>query len=151
VLDGTAVALLSVWVKESGMSRSPLLIVDGSLNLMFGVLLLVFPRWLVDVLGIPAAEVAFYASVLGGVLVGIGIALLIECVRRQTRPAGLGLAGAMAINVCVGLTLAGWLVFGRLDIPTRGYAVLWIVVALALGISIVELLQMLAGRPTPAT
>jgi hypothetical protein len=73
---------------------------------------------------------------LGGVLIGIGIALLIE---RSRGRSGLGLAGAISINLCAGLVLAGWLLFGSLDLPLRGQLFLWLLVVLLVGISGVEL------------
>ena len=99
------------------MQETTLLEVDAAVNLALGILLLVFPRSLVEVLGIPDAVSAFYPSVLGAVLFGIGIALLVA----RFRPAlgGLGLGGAIAINVSGGLVLAVWLLAGGLALPTR--------------------------------
>jgi hypothetical protein len=48
----------------------------------------------------------FYPNALGGVLSGIGIALLIEAFREPNGLVGLGLGGAIAINLCDGFTLA---------------------------------------------
>jgi len=42
------------------------------------MLLATFPRSVVDFLGVPRADVAFYPSVLGGVLLGDATALWIE-------------------------------------------------------------------------
>jgi ABC-type Mn2+/Zn2+ transport system permease subunit len=89
------------------MSSPALLTVDATINLALGVLLAVFPARLVSALGIPGADVAFYPSILGAVLFGIGIALFIE---RSGRSSGLGLAGAISINLSAGLALAAWLV-----------------------------------------
>ncbi len=91
-----------------------------------------------EVLGIPDAVSAFYPSVLGAVLFGIGIALLVA----RFRPAlgGLGLGGAIAINVSGGLVLAVWLLAGGLALPTRGYVLLWALVLVLVGISIIEAL-----------
>jgi hypothetical protein len=47
--------------------------------------------------------------------------------------------GAVAINLCGGAVLAGWLVFGELRIPSRGALVLWLLVAVLVGLSVVEL------------
>jgi len=72
------------------------------------------------------------------VLLGIGFALLIERFRpRQMR--GLGLCGAIVINLCGAGALALWLIFGDLDIPTRGYLFLRIIAVLILGLGAVEL------------
>jgi peptidoglycan/LPS O-acetylase OafA/YrhL len=119
------------------MGARPLLFADAVINLLLGVLLVTFPGAVVTALGIPDADEAFYPSVLGGVLFGIGIALLLEW--RGDR-SGLGLAGAMAINVSGGLVLGAWLVLGDLSLPMRGQAVLWGLVLLLLGISAIEFL-----------
>ena len=70
---------------------------------------------------------------------GIGIALTLEWVRPEAGLGGLGLAGAIAINLCGGLVLAAWLLFGSLDMPLRGYLFLWALAILLLAISSVEL------------
>lgn len=124
-------------------SRRALLAADGIINLLLGVALLVFPAKLVAILGVPDAKPAFYASVLGAVLVGIGIALFLELRESRPRLAGLGLGGAVAINMCAGVVLAGWLVFGGLSLPIRGQVFLWILVLVLVGLSGAELLQFL--------
>jgi hypothetical protein len=53
---------------------------------------------------------------------------------------GLGLAGAIAINLCGGLVLLGWLIFGNLNLPLRGNLFLWLIAIILVGISSVELI-----------
>ena len=117
------------------MGSPTLLTVDAVINLALGVLLVLFPARLVSALGIPNAPMAFYPSMLGSVLVGIGIALLIERARGMS---GLGLAGAVSINLSAGLVLAGWLIWGSLSLPIRGQVVLWALVGILVGISSLE-------------
>ncbi len=57
---------------------SRLLIADGVANLVFGVALLVFPRPFFEALGIPWTAHDLYPTILGGVLLGIGLALIKE-------------------------------------------------------------------------
>jgi uncharacterized membrane-anchored protein YitT (DUF2179 family) len=114
-----------------------LLIADSSVNLLLGIFLVVLPRGAVAALGIPMPTPGFYASVLGGVLFGIGLALLLEA-RALTRGTGLGLGGAIIINCCGGLVLVGWLLLGNLTLPVRGSIVLWSLAALLLAISAAE-------------
>jgi hypothetical protein len=121
------------------MRRTTLLAVDAGINLILGVMLVAFPDWLVALLGVPPAPGRFYPSLLGGVLFGIGIALLIERHHRTEKGIGLGLAGAVAINLCGGLVLCGWLIFGNLPLPMRGVLFLWLIVLLLLGLSMAEL------------
>ncbi|MDH3588176.1 MAG: hypothetical protein OEQ74_02105, partial [Gammaproteobacteria bacterium] len=115
--------------------KSVLLIVDAIINLVLGAGLILFPAPIVEWLGIPGAEPAFYPGILGGVLFGIGIALLRE---RHYGTGGLGLWGALSINLCGGLVLAGWLLFGGLVLPLRGLVFLWALVAVLVGISAFE-------------
>jgi hypothetical protein len=116
-----------------------LLRTDAIINLILGVALLVFPSSLVSYLGVPHAHGAFYPNVLGGVLVGIAIALFIEARNTADNARGLGLPGAVAINLCGGTVLAAWLVWGGLELPLRGRVFLWSLVVILVGISSVEL------------
>ena len=125
---------------------------DAGVNLLLGVLLMAFPAAVVEALGIPPAAVAFYPSILGAVLFGIGIALWIG---RSGSASGLGLAGAVSINLCGGVVLALWLTFGKLGLPARGYVFLWCLVVLLIGLSAIELLAQarsdgdISQRPPP--
>ena len=94
------------------MNSKTLLLIDGIINLALGVGLLLFPAVLVDALGIPQAESRFYPNILGAVLFGIGIALLVERFDGKRSMNGLGLAGAIAINLCGGIVLGALLLFG---------------------------------------
>lgn len=114
-----------------------LLFVDAAANLVLGGLLLSFPLGVDRLLGLPVADPAFYPSILGAVLVGIGIALLLA---RAGRP-GLGIDGAIAINLVGAGVLVIWLVAQPPEIPLRGLITLWTVAAIVLGIGAVELFQ----------
>jgi hypothetical protein len=123
------------------MKKRTLLMIDAIINLVLGLLLLVFPAVLVSFLGIPSSANRFYPSILGAVLVGIGVALLQETRNDDSRRAvGLGLAGAVSINLCAGCALAVWLLVGGLNLPYRGAVFLWLLVALLIGISSAELI-----------
>jgi hypothetical protein len=119
-------------------SERLLLLIDAIINLGLGALLMVFPRPLVTALGVPAAESAFYPGILGAVLFGIGIALILQLSRAQ----GLALEGAVSINLCGGIVLGGWLLFGELQLPLRGLAFLWGLVVVLVIISIIEMLSL---------
>jgi len=121
------------------MRSSVLLVVDAVINLALGALLVVFPAEFVSTLGVPGSEVAFYPSILGAVLFGIGIALLIERLRGS---GGLGLLGAISINLSGGVALAAWLIWGSLALPLRGRVVLWTLVLLLVGVSSFELMAL---------
>ena len=130
------------------MKRSALLVIDAAINLTLGLVLLLSRTGLSEALGLPAAKSAFYPSMLGAVLIGIGLALLLERFRGIVRMPGLGLGGAIGINICGGALLIGWLVGGGLSIPMRGTVILWVVAVVVLGVSVVEVTaQLLGAKP----
>ena len=129
------------------MKGTLLLKTDAAINLILGILLMAFPMNLVKALGLPFVYPAFYPSILGAVLFGIGLALLIECYRKSDGLSGLGLAGAIAINLCGGFILAIWLLFGNLNLPLRGQILLWCLVLLLVGLSMIEGLAQVHMRP----
>jgi hypothetical protein len=126
-----------------------ILTVDAAINLVLGLLLLTFSPQVVRLLGVPSAEQSFYPNILGGVLFGIGIALLIECFRGSGSLVGLGLGGAIAINLCGGLVLTAWLILGELSIPTGGRVFLWALAVILVVVSSIELLVHVKGRRQP--
>lgn len=117
--------------------QSILLACDAIINLALGILLLLFPAGIVELLGLPPSDSYFYPTILGGVIFGIGLALGIELF-FYPKLSGLGLAGAITINIPGGLVLLYWLLFTNLDIPLRGTIILWGVDILVLGIGITE-------------
>ena len=121
------------------MNRSSLLFIDGVINLILGILLLTFLSSVVHFLGVPNVENPFYARILGGVLFGIGIALLYESKNKKETTSGLGLLGAITINLCAGMTLAGLLLFGQFQLVLRGRLFLWLMVFILVTISLFEL------------
>jgi hypothetical protein len=133
------------------MNRSTLLKVDAAINLILGALLMAFPAKLIKALGVPMADPSFYPTILGGVLFGIGLALLIECYRKSKRVIGLGLGGAIAINLCGGLVLAAWLLSDKLTLPLRGQIFLWSLVVLLVGISLLEGLSHFRKGKSPSS
>ena len=121
------------------MRPSKILLVDALINLILGGLLAAFPKSIVELLGVPHTDATFYPSILGAMLIGIGLALVIEYLRKPTGPAGLGLYGAIIINLCGALFLVGWLLSGKLEIPLRGHVFLWGLATVLVVVSLVEL------------
>ena len=132
------------------MPRATLLAVDGIGNVALGVILLAEPVRLARWLGIPNVTSGFYPSLFGAVLFGIGLALLLELYRPSSGARGLGLTGALVINFCFGLVLAGWLFFGDLGLPLHGAAILWALVGILVGLSGIELVTELRSEPREA-
>ena len=114
------------------------LIIDAIINYSLGILCILYP-FVAEIIGVPIVENSFYPNILGAVLIGIGIALTIECYRKQGESIGLGLGGAVSINLSVGLVLILWLIFGDLNIPFRGLFFLWSLTVILVGISLIEI------------
>jgi hypothetical protein len=123
-----------------GKKHALLLTIDGIINLALGILLLLFPLGMAELLSLPQSTVNFYPTILGAVIFGIGIALLIERYGHTRNIRGLGLGGAIAINLCGAIALLVWLVSTPLNIPLRWYVILWSIAILVLLIGIIEIL-----------
>ena len=123
--------------------QRPLLLADALVNLLLGALLLFYPQWLVEALGMPVVANTFFPNVLGGVLFGIGLALLLA---YRGGAQGLGLDGAIAINLCGAGVVVGWLVIAPHAIPPRGKITLWIIAVVVIGIGLVELQHRVASK-----
>jgi len=102
--------------------------------------LVLYPQRLVEMLGLPAVSSRFYPSVLGGVLIGIAVALFVA---HRGGTAGLGLDGAIAINICGAGTVVAWLLWVPRDFSVTGRATLWVVAVLVLGTGFIELVHRL--------
>lgn len=123
------------------MSKKITLSIDAFINLILGILLLAYSLPLVEFLGVPYTQNYFYPNILGAIFIGIAIALIVEAYRKKSEGfIGLGLFGAISINLCGGIVLFLWLVLGDLGLPLKGYIFLWTLDIILLVISIVELL-----------
>ena len=132
------------------MRRKISLLTDAGLNFILAVLLLCFSPELADFLGVPSVQNNFYPNILGAVFLGITIALVIEAYRDTTdgRKTGLGLAGAVSINICGGIVLLYWLLLGNMELPLKGKIFLWTLDLLLLLVSTMEVISILkpAGK-----
>lgn len=117
-----------------------LLLIDGIVNLLVGILLLLFPFGMAQLLGIPLPNTNFYPTILGAVIFGIGIALLLEAYGEPQGIHGLGLAGAIVINFCGAGVLTIWLISAPLNLPLKGYIILWTIAIVVLTIGFLELI-----------
>ena len=126
---------------------SILIAVDSVVNVLLGLLLLIFPPSLVQWLGLPLPSSAFYVRILGAVILGIGVALAIEFRREPSSSwVGLGTGGAVAINLFGGGALVAYLASGDLSLSTEGTIVLWILAVVVVGLGLVELVAKLHSR-----
>jgi hypothetical protein len=121
------------------MNRKSIFLIDAIINFVLAFLLGIYPKDVIGFLGLPVVSNPFYASILGGVFFGIGIALLISRSEKNKSADGLGLRGAMVINLSGGFVLALWLMFGSLDVPIHGKIVMWSLVGILFVLSAVEL------------
>jgi len=124
-----------------------ILIVDAVINFVLGVLLLLFTPTIATWLGVPQSSTSFYPNLLGAIFIGITIALVISATAAGSNSStGLGLMGAISINLCGGSVLALWLIFGNMRLPTRGFVFLWVLVAILIVVSLAELIHFGHGR-----
>lgn len=98
--------------------KNRLLTVEVIINLALGILLLFFA--MTKALDLPKVEANFYINMLGAVSFGIGIVLLLGRFSDQLHVRGLGIAGAIAINLFGVGMLITWLMFGNLNLSTGG-------------------------------
>jgi hypothetical protein len=117
-----------------------LLFLDGIINLVLGVLLLLAPFGMASFLGVPEPVSFLYPGVLGGVLLGIGISLILETGGGSKNIHGLGMGGAIVINFCGAGTLLGWLLMTSIDLPIRGLVLLWSIVLVVMLVGVGELI-----------
>jgi hypothetical protein len=133
-------------IRGASVKESSLLTIDAIVNLLLGIALVFFPVDLVRLLDLPMFESSFYPSILGAVLFGIGLALLMERFTSVFKINGLGIGGAIAINVCGAGVLVIWLFSNSLNITPRGFVSLWIVALLVLSVSALELIYQFKSK-----
>ncbi len=115
-----------------------LLSIDSIVNIIIGLLLLCYPLGVGKILGLPQPGENFYTLILGAVLLGIGIALFIESKYYNRGMRGLGLEGAVVINIIASIVLIIILISGTLNISIIGSLILWFIGILVFLIGIVE-------------
>ena len=120
------------------MNRLLILRIDGIANVLLGLAMLLFPRTLLKVVVGPV-DCAPLLSIFGSVIAGIGLALLVQTKRLDGAYYGLGLTGAMLINICFGLALGAWLLLGNLEPSPVGAILLWVLTAILLVFGVFEL------------
>lgn len=128
-------------------TRKTLLLLDSIVNFILGLLLIAYSVKLAQLIGVPVVESKFYPNILGGVFIGIGLALLFEAYSKDQKfTSGLGLLGAICINLCGGIVLLFWLILGNLEIPLKGTIFLWGLDLILLAISTLELINHLKNK-----
>ena len=113
-----------------------ILIGDALLKISGGMVLLLSTGRLLKTLGLPSAESRFYVRLLGSLMIGIGLALMIEALPTGWR--GLGAGGAAVVNFVAAAVLA-LLVIGRPGgANAMGRRLLWIMAGSTLTFGVLE-------------
>jgi hypothetical protein len=113
-----------------------LLWIETLLKLSGGVTLALFPFTTARLLGLPVSAAGLWPRLLGAVLIGLAGAAFIEGSTPGSR--GLGLAGAVLINLVSAAMLIVLLMLERAAATMRGRGALW---ALAIGLVILSLFE----------
>ena len=116
--------------------KSKLLISDAMIDLLIGLALVIFPVKIIEFFGLPMFENPFYVIMLGSMLVGIAVALLIDCFTPELQ--GLGLFGAIIINLCVSIVLLICLATGILNIALKAKIGVILLIIILIGLSCLE-------------
>ena len=115
-----------------------LLLIDGIVNLAVGLVLLCYPLGIGDYLELPKSDNNFYPVILGALILSIGIALFVERKYCEKGIRGLGIEGAIIINIITSSALIIFLIFGRLNLSIVGSIILWFVGILVFTIGVIE-------------
>jgi hypothetical protein len=102
----------------------------------FAALLLIAPTLSIRTLGLPAAEPSFWPRVCGALMGGIAFA--IAAVGLNWTSTGIGLGGAIAIDVTLAVTLLSTLVIGPTAPTRRGRLLLWVLVLALVALALVS-------------
>jgi hypothetical protein len=113
-----------------------LLWLETLLKFVPGALLALAPIATLRVLGLPRPDTGFWPRLCGVLLVGIAGALFLE---GTSRGHGLGLAGAIIINLSGASLLATLLVLEAGPDSARGRATVWLVVCALVTLSVFEI------------
>lgn len=116
---------------------SQLLLIELVVKGVAGGLLLLMPRTLARVLGLPSAAETFWARMLGAMLLGLAGATLLE--ERLVARNGLGLGGHVVLNLTMALAIIGLIILGRAGPVRRGRIFLGMVAGLLVLLAMVEL------------
>lgn len=120
------------------MNQNKLLLIDGIVNVLLGILLILFPLGMDHFLRLPSPSTYFYTTIFGAVLVGIGIALFIE---YKYSSLGLGLIGAIIINICGSSALLLSILIYKPSIPAFGIIILLVIAISVFLLALLELIH----------
>lgn len=112
-------------MRQAPSSERSILAANAGLNILLGIVILLLPVTGGGWFGLPDATPFLFSSVLGAVLVAVGLALLVQ----RAGGSGLGLGGAAVLGLLGAGAAFAWLGLGGSAIPAPGR---WVVAAAAL-------------------
>jgi hypothetical protein len=104
--------------------RDQVLTIEALLRGALALVLILAPKSMIAALGLPRTEATFWPRLLGAVFAGMAAAAYIE--GHFKVQSGLGLGGAVAVNITTAFAILTGLVVGGLDVPRRGRLLLWL-------------------------
>ena len=113
------------------------LLIEAIVKATGGLFLVLVPGLTIRFLGLPRSGTNFWPRLLGAVLLGLAMAAVLEGTLRAQ--GGLGLAGSIAINLCVAIILGSSLILGKTAPTRRGRLILWLLLILLTLSSLAEL------------
>lgn len=111
--------------------------IDLAARLGAGLLLVVLPKPLISLLGLPKVPETFWPRMTGILLLAIACGTAIEV--RFPGKGGPSLGGLVALNLAAAFALATALVVGQLDIPRRGRLLVWLAALCSAILGLVQL------------
>ncbi len=114
-----------------------LLWIEFVLKAVVGSFVLLFPRSLARVLGLPPVSETFWPRLLGATLLSLSCATALEVQLGAGR--GLGLAGQVAVNLIGVLALVSLLIMGKAGPTRRGRIAVGLA---ALGLALLALVEL---------
>jgi hypothetical protein len=114
---------------------------EVALKVGSGLILGLFPVQSPRLFGLPPTAGPFWTRLMAAILVGIGLASLLQVLSLHgtVKASGLGLGGSMALNLTAAAVVTGQLVTRRAATTRRGKATLWALAITLSTISFVEL------------
>jgi hypothetical protein len=113
-----------------------LLWIEVCLKLAGGFGLIIAPRFLARLLGLPSADERFWPRLLGATLIGIAAA---SAIGSRYPGKGLGLAGSIAVNLAGAGMIGALLILNKAGRTQRGRLFLALTVIVLVTLSLVEI------------
>ncbi|MEZ5855746.1 MAG: hypothetical protein R3D67_13745 [Hyphomicrobiaceae bacterium] len=114
-----------------------LLWIEMAIKASVGVVLVLFPRTLARIFGLPTVTETFWPRLFGATLLGLAAATFLE--DHLAAKNGLGLSGHIAINMAAVLAIFAMLIMGKVGGARRGRILLGLMAGALTVLALVEL------------